>query len=134
MTAFKSVNRPPSPVLRRQSDGEWIDMTADLQMMQRLSRQTLIGPPSLLVILELIEDGVPVLAHHFRGRKLSDEVDPQLCRDLLLSCELYHPFCNTSTECFWSYAEFGLRLVDVKRRCVIPALTNCNYVALGYVW
>lgn len=71
-------------------------------------------------------------AAHFSGRLVGKQVDFSLCREWLTSCVEHHK--NTCMEETIDPTEFGMRLINVKTRCVVDAPNDVKYVALSYVW
>ena len=68
------------------------------------------------------------------GRKVSSKfVDQELLSSWLSLCTDQHGHGCTPTL-FESSPRFTLRLIDVKRRCVIDPPPRPRYVALSYVW
>ena len=68
------------------------------------------------------------------GRKIGSTcVDEALLLSWLSLCTDQHGHECTPTP-FESHPGFTLRLIDVKRRCVVDPPPNPRYVALSYVW
>jgi Heterokaryon incompatibility protein (HET) len=69
----------------------------------------------------------------FQARQISEAADLGLAQKWLSICKGCH---GTSCEPAEWKAIPGLqfRLVDVKRKCVVPAPVGCTYIALSYVW
>ena len=67
------------------------------------------------------------------GRRLPpSQVDPSLLKSWISTCERVHQsLCAPVTL---SQQDFGMRLIDVQRRCVVEAPSRCRYAALSYVW
>lgn len=61
------------------------------------------------------------------------KVDIRLLRSWIDSCERHHaPDCSPKT---WTREAKGrFRLIDVKRRCIVRAPSECRYIALSYCW
>ncbi|USP73103.1 hypothetical protein yc1106_00377 [Curvularia clavata] len=66
------------------------------------------------------------------GRHVYQSVDIQLLRSWLSLCQDCH-----SQQCEvpqFLGGDFGMRVIDVQRRCVVTATQQCRYVVLSYVW
>lgn len=67
------------------------------------------------------------------GRPIGQaQMDKTLILDWLSRCEADHHNCRPG--CWADEPDLTLRLIDVKRRCVVKAPPNCRYMALSYVW
>lgn len=65
------------------------------------------------------------------GRHFSSTADLKLFRNWLTLCKRHHTQkCTTSP----SPQPKLLMVIDVKRRCIVPAPPNSDFVALSYVW
>jgi hypothetical protein len=62
-----------------------------------------------------------------------DRVDVRRIKDWLGDCEAYHgPTCQPA---IWSDLNLlGVRMIDVKGRCIVSAPVGCQYLALSYCW
>lgn len=69
---------------------------------------------------------------HFSGRVVEKQVDFSRCQEWLTKCVEHHG--KTCTKDSMNPTDFGMRLVDVKRRCVVGASKGNRYIALSYVW
>jgi hypothetical protein len=62
-----------------------------------------------------------------------DQVDVRRMKYWLRDCEAYHGSACRRT--IWNDLNtFGVRMVDVKGCCVVPAPAGCQYLALSYCW
>jgi hypothetical protein len=68
----------------------------------------------------------------FSGRLVKEQVDFERCRDWLKRCEEHHS--RTCLEEMMVPTGFGMRLINVKTRCIVAAQEGDKYVALSYVW
>ena len=67
------------------------------------------------------------------GRRLPpSQVDPSLLKSWINTCEGVHQ--GSCAPVTLPQQDFGMRVIDVKRRCVVEAPPRCRYVALSYVW
>ena len=72
-------------------------------------------------------------------RLLERRIDPNgpdlpLLRSWMSTCLNQHEeLCNNLPSSMLFYPE-RLRVIDVRKRCVVPAPQFCNYAALSYVW
>jgi hypothetical protein len=69
---------------------------------------------------------------HFSGRFVKELIDFERCRDWLKRCKDHHS--KTCLEETMDPKVFGMRLIDVKTRSIVPAQKGAQYVALSYVW
>lgn len=74
----------------------------------------------------------------FFGRKIdADRIDTTLLKTWLKTCTTWHRgTCNRNSHCAVDSSSLNLRLVDVKRRCVVKVTKDevPDYIALSYVW
>ncbi|KIW03942.1 uncharacterized protein PV09_04779 [Verruconis gallopava] len=66
------------------------------------------------------------------GRQVQPCADVALLRSWLNICQTSHEQQCEPMRFPGNY--FGMRVIDVQRRCVVFAPENCRYVALSYVW
>lgn len=71
----------------------------------------------------------------YHGRLLQECVDLNLVRGWIQNCKENHTFeCDyTPWEKIRQFPS-GLRLIDVKRMCIVKASKHSRYIALSYVW
>ena len=63
----------------------------------------------------------------------SDRVDVRRVKCWLGDCKAYHGFACRPTA--WKDLDLhGVRVIDVKRRCIVKAPAGCQYFALSYCW
>ncbi|KAH7356999.1 heterokaryon incompatibility protein-domain-containing protein [Rhexocercosporidium sp. MPI-PUGE-AT-0058] len=69
------------------------------------------------------------------GRLMDSSIDPKQLKDWLHTCEESHGAdCNAPEWLGEPCQPSFLKVIDVEKRCVVPAPPNCRYVALSYVW
>ena len=63
----------------------------------------------------------------------SDRVDVRRIKSWLGDCKAYHGSACRPTA--WKDLDLhGIRMIDVKRRCIVMAPAGCQYFALSYCW
>ena len=63
----------------------------------------------------------------------SDRVDVRRIKSWLGDCKAYHGSACRPTA--WKDLDIhGIRMIDVKRRCIVKAPAGCQYFALSYCW
>lgn len=70
------------------------------------------------------------------GRLMAPLIDVRLLRQWFNRCEMLHG-ATCALPSWWNAVDnqpAGLRMIDVRRRCIVDALDNCRYVALSYMW
>lgn len=68
----------------------------------------------------------------FRGRDIQPEVDTNLIKQWIQSCNIHHKHCHLPT--LELARGQNIRLIDVQRYRIISTTLAENYVALSYVW
>ncbi|KAH9220801.1 heterokaryon incompatibility protein-domain-containing protein [Leptodontidium sp. 2 PMI_412] len=69
------------------------------------------------------------------GRLMGSSIDPEKLKSWLHTCEDSHGADCNSPEWLGEPSQPSfLKVIDVEKRCVVPAPPNCRYVALSYVW
>ncbi|KAG4442823.1 hypothetical protein IFR05_001704 [Cadophora sp. M221] len=69
------------------------------------------------------------------GRLMGSSIDPEKLKSWLHTCEGSHgDDCNSPEWLGEPSQPSFLKVIDVEKRCVVPAPPNCRYMALSYVW
>ena len=99
-----------------------IDITYEGDMIPYARR----GTPSILPLASSADS-------LFQARQIGEAIDLELAQKWLSICNGCHGVSCKPAE--WT-APPGLhfRLVDVKRKCIVPAPAGSTYIALSYVW
>ncbi|KAG0564357.1 hypothetical protein KC19_8G104000 [Ceratodon purpureus] len=70
------------------------------------------------------------------GRLMAPLIDVRLLRQWLGQCETLHG-ATCALPSWWNAIDnqpSGLRMIDVRRRCIVDAPDHCRYFALSYMW
>jgi len=92
----------------------------------------------LSLAIQLMEEDAHKVSRKrdFHGRRMKDVVDVGMIKRWIHLCESEHG--DTCESIWWRAKDEGLpgfvRMVDVVQMALVPALPNCRYVALSYVW
>ena len=90
---------------------------------------------------QLVEDWIKQVKEYRLGRSVQPtRIDISLLQRWWNYCQNYHKdIChpespNDSSKLSSDKREVDIRVIDVKRKCVVVASPGCKYVALSYVW